>query len=198
MALIGQQAPKFKAPAVVDGNRLIEDFTLDAFLNDKYVLLLFYPTDFALLSPGELLEVQRLLPEFEKRQTVVVACSTDSQFAHIKWLQLPEEQGGIKGVTFPLISDRTLMISRNFDVLAGDLFVAEDGSLGFDGEPISHRASFIIDKDGVVRYQEICDVFMSRNPAKYLDILDALLHFEKTGESIPIGWKNGEKGVNFK
>ena len=41
-ALIGKKAPEFHAPAVVNGNEIIEDFSLEQYVGKKYVVMFFY------------------------------------------------------------------------------------------------------------------------------------------------------------
>src|SRR6478609_11747573 len=103
MALVGKKAPLFSAPAVINGNQVVEDFSLDQFLGEKYVIFFFYPKDFTFVCPTELHAFQEKLAEFEKRNVAVVACSTDTEQSHWGWLQLPKKQGGIEGVTYPLV-----------------------------------------------------------------------------------------------
>ena len=103
--LVGKKAPGFSSKAVINGNEIVDNFSLDQFLNKKYVIFFFYPADFTFVCPTELLAFQEQLGEFAKRNAVVVACSVDSEFSHWKWLQTPLSDGGIKGVTYPLVSD---------------------------------------------------------------------------------------------
>ena len=84
--LIGKRAPQFKAAAVINGNTIVENFSLDQFIGQKNVVFFFYPLDFTFVCPTELLAFQEKLAEFEKRDTVVVGCSVDSQFSHLAWL----------------------------------------------------------------------------------------------------------------
>ena len=62
----------------------------------------FYPKDFTFVST-ELHAFQDKLAEFEKRDTVVIGVSTDTEFSHWGWLQVPKGEGGIKGVSYPLL-----------------------------------------------------------------------------------------------
>ena len=117
--LVGKKAPKFSAKAVVNGNEIVENFSLDQYEGKKYVVFFFYPADFTFVCPTEIVAFQDHLAEFEKRNVVVVGCSVDSEFSHWKWLQTELKDGGIKGVKFPLVSDLSKTISENYDVLAG-------------------------------------------------------------------------------
>lgn len=87
----------FNTKAVVSGNEIVEDFSLNQYLGEKYVVFFFYPADFTFVCPTELIAFQSKIAEFEKRNTVVVAASTDSATSHWKWLQTPRNEGGIEG-----------------------------------------------------------------------------------------------------
>lgn len=193
--LVGKNAPNFKAKAVVKGNEIVENFSLEQYLNKKYVLFFFYPADFTFVCPTELLAFQDQLSEFEKRDTAVVACSVDSEFSHWKWLQTSLNEGGIKGVTYPLVSDLAKTISENYDVLAGNYEYAENGEVSFAGTPQSYRGLFIIDKKGVVRHQLVNDMPLGRNVEEALRVVDALQFFEQNGEVCPANWKKGDKAM---
>ena len=80
--LVGKKAPSFQAEAVINGTEFVEQFSLDQFIGQKNVIFFFYPLDFTFVCPTELIAFQEQLSEFEKRNTVVVACSIDSKYAH--------------------------------------------------------------------------------------------------------------------
>ena len=117
--LVGKKAPSFKAKAVINGGEIVENFSLDQYLGKKYVIFFFWPADFTFVCPTEVLAFQDKLAEFEKRNVAVVGCSVDSEFTHWAWLNTEKREGGIKGVTFPIVSDLSKTISENYDVLAG-------------------------------------------------------------------------------
>ena len=189
--LVGKRAPAFKATAVI-GQQLEEEFSLDRYLGKRYVLLFFYPADFSGLCPTELLAFQQLLPEFERRGVAVIGCSTDSHQVHKAWLRTPLAEGGITGVTYPLISDATKTIAANYDVLAGHFDYSETGEMVFVGTPQAYRAVFLIDRDGIVRHQLVNDRPLGRRISDSLRIVDALRHFEEHGETCPANWEAAE------
>jgi peroxiredoxin 2/4 len=193
--LVGKKAPVFNSKAVVDGNEIVENFSLKQFEGKKYVVFFFYPADFTFVCPTELLAFQDKSAEFEKRNTVLIGASTDSEFSHWKWLQTPQKEGGIKGVTYPLVADQTLTISKSFDVLAGEDEYDEDGNETFVGEPKAYRGLFLIDKEGVVRHQVVNDMPLGRNVDEVLRMIDALQFTEEFGEVCPANWKKGEKAL---
>lgn len=193
--LVGKKAPEFKAKAVVKGNEIIEEFSLTQFLGKKHVVLYFYPADFTFVCPTEIIAFQDKISEFEKRNTVVIGCSVDSEFSHWKWLQTEQREGGIKGVTYPLVSDLAKTISENFDVLAGSYEYDENGHAQFFGTPQSYRGLFIIDKKGVVRHQLVNDMPIGRSVDEVLRVVDALQFFEENGEVCPANWHKGDKAM---
>ena len=193
--LVGKKAPVFSSKAVVNGGEIVENFSLEQFVGEKYVVFFFYPADFTFVCPTELIAFQDKAAEFAARNTVVIGASTDSEFSHWKWLQTPQNQGGIQGVTYPLVVDQNLSISKNYDVLIGSEEYDEEGNESFVGEPKAYRGLFLIDKQGVVRHQLVNDLPLGRNVDEVLRLVDALQFTEEYGEVCPANWKKGEKAL---
>lgn len=193
--LVGKKAPHFSATAVVKGGEIVEGFSLEQYLGKKYVVFFFYPADFTFVCPTELLAFQDKMKEFSERNVEVVGCSVDSQFSHWKWLQTELNQGGIKGVKYPLVSDLSKTISENYDVLAGNYEYSEEGDVTFNGTPMAYRGLFLIDKNGIVRHQTVNDMPLGRSVSETLRMVDALQFFEENGEVCPADWHKGDKGM---
>jgi peroxiredoxin 2/4 len=192
--LVGKKAPSFKASAVQKGN-VINDFSLDQYLGKKHVIFFFYPKDFTFVCPTELHAFQNRLAEFEKRNVAIVACSTDTEESHWGWLQMPKEQGGIKGVTYPIVADVSKTISDAFGVLAGEYTYDEKGALVASGPMIAYRGLFLINKEGVVMHQLVNFFPLGRNVDEALRMVDALQFFEENGEVCPADWQKGAEGL---
>jgi peroxiredoxin (alkyl hydroperoxide reductase subunit C) len=195
MSLVGKKAPAFNAPAVINGEELVEDFSLDQYLGKKEVIFFFYPKDFTFVCPTEILAFQEKLAEFEKRNVAVVGCSTDTENSHWAWLQTPKDRGGIQGVTYPLVADVAKTISSNFGVLAGHYDYNEEGDMVFHGTPVAYRGTFLIDKAGVVRHCVINDLPLGRNIDEAIRMVDALQYVEKHGEVCPANWEEGKDAM---
>lgn len=193
--LVGRKAPSFKSKAVVNGGDIVDNFSLDQYLGKKYVILFFYPKDFTFVCPTELHAFQRRLKDFESRDTAVIAVSTDTEQSHWGWLQMTKEQGGIKGVTYPIVADTNKTIGTNYDVLSGDWDYNEEGEMVAEGELVPYRALFLIDKNGVVRHQLVNDKPLGRNVEEALRMVDALKFFEENGEVCPADWHKGSEGM---
>ncbi len=195
MSLVGKKAPLFNAPSIINGKDILESFSLEQYIGEKYVIFFFYPADFTFVCPTEILSFQEHLKDFEKRDAVVIGCSVDSHFSHWKWLQTEKKDGGIKSVTFPIVADQTLTISENYGVLAGQVGYTEQGEAFYEGSPVAYRATFIIDKQGVVRHETVNDLGLGRNVKETLRTLDALIHLEKYGEVCPADWEEGKDAM---
>lgn len=195
MALVGKKAPSFKAAAVINGEEIVENFSLEQYVGKKYVVFFFYPMDFTFVCPTELLAFQEQLAEFEKRNTAVVGCSVDSKYSHFAWLSTAKNKGGINGVKYPLVADFTKTIAANYEVLAGDFDYNETGEFVFNGNPVAYRGLFLIDKNGVVRHQLINDLPLGRNVSEALRMVDALQYYEENGEVCPANWEKGKDAL---
>lgn len=193
--LVGKKAPSFSAPAVVNGGVIVNNFSLEQYLGKKYVIFYFYPADFTFVCPTEIIAFQDKMHEFEARNTEVIGCSVDSEFAHWKWLNTEKKEGGIKGVRYPLVADQAMTISENYDVLAGEYEYDEKGVARFKGIPQSYRGLFLIDKEGLVRHQVVNDMPLGRSVDEVLRMIDALQFFEENGEVCPANWHKGDKGL---
>lgn len=178
--LVQKRAPAFKATAVMPDNSFHEDLSLESFLG-RYVVLFFYPFDFSFVCPSEILAFDHRLDEFRARDCEVVGASTDSHFTHLAWKKTAVDDGGIGPVRFPLLSDLDTNIARAYGVLVND--------------SVALRATFLIDREGVVRHQVVNDLDLGRNIDDTLRTLDALRHIETKGEVCPANWDKGKQAM---
>lgn len=196
--LVGKKAPNFNASAVLGGNDIVDNFSLDQF-KGKYVVIFFYPKDFTFVCPSELHAFQDRISDFEDRNTQLIAVSTDTEQSHWGWLQVEKSNGGIKGVTYPLVADTNKTISFDYDVLVGDIKLGYDDEdnikMQAKGELIAYRGLFLIDKEGVVRHQIVNDLPLGRNVDEAIRIVDALQFNEEHGEVCPANWSKGKSGM---
>jgi alkyl hydroperoxide reductase subunit AhpC len=178
-AQVTKPAPDFTADAVVNGE--FKTIKLSDY-RGKYVVLFFYPLDFTFVCPTELVAFSDQIDEFKKRGCEVLAVSVDSKFSHLAWVNTPRKEGGIGQVKYPIISDLSKSISRDYGVLLEDA-------------GISLRGLFLIDKQGVLRHALVNDLPLGRSVAEVLRTLDALQHFEENGEVCPANWHKGQMAM---
>jgi peroxiredoxin (alkyl hydroperoxide reductase subunit C) len=178
--LVTHPAPEFKANTVMPDNQIVEK-TLSDLRGGKYAVLFFYPLDFTFVCPSEIIAFDKKLDEFKKRDCEVIGCSVDSHYTHLAWKKTPVNEGGIGEVKYPLVSDLSKNIAREYGVL-------------FNNE-VALRGLFLIDKDGVVRHAIVNDLPLGRNIEEAVRMLDALQFTEKHGEVCPANWKEGAEGM---
>ena len=193
--LVGKKAPSFSAQAIVNGSEFVKEYSLNQFIGKKPVIFFFYPKDFTFVCPTELFAFQEKLSEFEEKGCAVVACSTDTEQSHWGWLQMPKSDGGIKGITYPIVADTDKTISANFGVLFGDYELDENDNLAANGPMIAFRGLFLIDKNGIIQHQVVNNFPLGRNVDEALRMVDALQHFEKHGEVCPANWSKGKESM---
>jgi len=178
---IQQKAPDFVATAVMPDGSFDEKFQLSDYEGKKYVLLFFYPLDFTFVCPSEILAFDKKLDEFKSRDCEVIGVSVDSHFTHWAWRNTPIEKGGIGNIRYPLVSDLTKKISRDYGVLLNDA--------------VALRGLFIMDKNLIVRHMLINDLPIGRSVDEALRVLDAIQYHEEHGEVCPANWRKGEEAM---
>jgi peroxiredoxin (alkyl hydroperoxide reductase subunit C) len=178
--LVAREAPDFTASAVMPDGSIKEGFKLSG-LRGKYVVLFFWPLDYTFVCPTEILAHDHRIEEFKKRGVEVVGVSIDSQFTHFAWRSTPVDQGGIGAVKFPMIADVKHEIAQSYGI---------EHPAG-----VAMRASFLIDKSGVVQHQVVNNLPLGRNVDEMIRMVDALQYNEKHGEVCPAGWKPGDAGM---
>jgi len=194
--LVGRKAPSFEANAVINGGEIVDNFSLNQYLGEKYVILFFYPKDFTFVCPTELHAFQERLEDFRNKNVEVVAVSTDTEQSHWGWLQMAKAEGGIAGVNYPIVADTNKTISSNYDVLVGEYDYNDEGELIATNEMIAYRGLFLIDRNGVVRHQLVNDLPLGRNVDEAMRMVDALQFLEEHGEVCPANWSEGKSGMN--
>lgn len=161
---VGELAPEFKLNSTVGREVSLSEF------RGKWVVVFFYPGDFTRVCSTEVPEFNRKLGEFRKLGTVILGISIDSVPVHQAWA---EKLGGVE---YPLLSDINKEASRTYGVL-------------IEREGRALRGLFIVDPQGILRYQLVNDTKVGRNMEEVLRVLQAL----QTGKPCPINWKPGDK-----
>lgn len=181
-ALITRLAPDFTATAVMPDGRVDDQFTLSS-LRGGYTLLLFYPVDFSIVCPTEILAFDAALEELHARESEVVGISVDSHYSHLAWRRTPVDDGGIGPIGFPLVADLSKAIARDYGVLLND--------------EVALRALYLIDREGIVRHAVINDLPLGRSVHEALRMVDALRFHEQRGEVCPANWNAGDTGLQM-
>ncbi|EJV1370025.1 peroxiredoxin [Pseudomonas aeruginosa] len=178
--LVNKQAPDFTAAAVLGDGSIVDAFQLSS-LRGKYVVLFFWPLDFTFVCPSEIIAHNNRMDKFRELGVEVVGVSIDSQFTHHAWRSTPVEKGGIGAVEFTMVADVKHEVTRAYGI------EHEDG--------VALRASFLIDRAGVVQHQVVNNLPLGREVDEMVRLVEALQFTEEHGEVCPAGWRKGQKGM---
>jgi peroxiredoxin (alkyl hydroperoxide reductase subunit C) len=198
MALVGKKFPDLNVDAMNDmGDTFKVNVLEEAVNNKKKVVLFWYPKDFTFVCPTELHAFQAALPEFEKRNTIVIGASCDTPEVHFAWLSQSKDNGGIEGVTYPILADSNRNLSNILGILdiTNETFDEETGTVQVEGDNVTYRATYIIDEDGVVQHESINNMPLGRNVGEYIRLVDALTHVQEKGEVCPANWEEGKEAM---
>ncbi|MGW0497095.1 peroxiredoxin [Streptomyces sp. NPDC003007] len=148
---VGEKAPDFELKDNHGRSVRLSDFR-----GRKNVVLLFYPFAFTGVCTGELCELRDNLPQFSDRDTELLAVSNDS----IHTLRVFGEQESLE---YPLLSDFWPHgnVSRAYGVFD-------------EGKGCAVRGTFVIDKEGVVRWTVVNGLSDARDLNDYVKALDSL------------------------
>lgn len=177
MRLVGKPAPNFSMLTTKNMPELDHKATLKDY-EGKWLVLFYYPMDFTFVCPTEITAFSDRIEDFKDQGAEVLGVSTDSVFSHRAWINTPVDEGGLGPINYPLASDITQEVSRAYGVL-----IEEEG--------IALRGLFIIDPEGIVRYQVVHDNDIGRNVDETLRVLEAL----QSGNLCGANWTPGEKHV---
>jgi len=177
--LIGEQAPKFTAEST-QGKIIFPNEN-----KSKWTILFSHPADFTAVCSTEILELAALQEDFEKLDTRLMVLSTDAVSSHIEWVKSLEAirykgREPIK-IKFPLISDKSLEISRKYGMLHSAANPTKD-----------IRGVFIIDPDNKIQAISFYPMNVGRNMDEIKRTLIALQMAEKNNVLIPANWNTGQ------
>ena len=172
---IGKIAPNFVTVGVF--KERLGRIRLSDYRGKKYVMLIFYPANFTPVSSTELIALSDNISKFRKLSTQILAVSIDSPFSHLQSLLLSRKQGGLANLNYPLISDLSQNITRDYKLLT------EEG--------LALPGLFIIDKEGIIQYYIVNNLLCSRSINELIRILESIQYVKKNpGQACPANWKS--------
>ena len=198
MSIVGKKFPSIAVKAMNDmGDAFELNVVEKAMKEGKKVLLFWYPKDFTFVCPTELHAFQAALPEFEKRNTVVIGASCDTAEVHFAWLNTAKDNGGIEGVTYDILADSNRNLARALDILEvhDHTYDEETGLELIDGDFVTYRATYLIDEEGLVFHEGINHMPVGRNVNEFLRLIDAYTHVQEKGEVCPANWEEGKDAM---
>lgn len=173
--LVGKQAPDFSMEMVSGDGETFGRVSLQDYAG-KWLVLFFYPLDFTFVCPTEITALSDAFELFDDLDTAVLGVSTDSKFSHRAWIRTSKDDNGLGQLNFPLASDITKQVARDYGIL-----IEEEG--------IALRGLYIIDPAGELKYQVVNHNDVGRSVDETLRVLQAL----QSGGLCPANWKPGDK-----
>ena len=199
MTSVGKKFPDLNVNAMNEmGDTISINILEKAQAEKKKVLLFWYPKDFTFVCPTELHAFQEALPEFQKRNTMVIGASCDTAEVHFAWLNTPKDSGGIEGVTYDLLADSNRNLANTLGILdeTNERVDEETGVVLVDGDSVPYRATYLVDEEGMVFHEGVNHMPIGRNVAEYLRLIDAFTHVQEKGEVCPANWEEGKDAMN--
>jgi peroxiredoxin (alkyl hydroperoxide reductase subunit C) len=199
MTSVGKKFPDLNVNAMNEmGDTISVNILEKAQAEKKKVLLFWYPKDFTFVCPTELHAFQEALPEFQKRNTIVMGASCDTAEVHFAWLNTPKDSGGIEGVTYDLLADSNRNLANTLGILdeTNERVDEETGVVLVDGDSVPYRATYLVDEEGMVFHEGVNHMPIGRNVAEYLRLIDAFTHVQEKGEVCPANWEEGKDAMN--
>lgn len=198
MSLVGRQFPDLSVDAM---NEMGDTFKINilekAKKEGKKVILFWYPKDFTFVCPTELHAFQEALGEFDKRNTMVIGASCDTPEVHFAWLNTPKDNGGIEGVTYPILADSNRNLANMLRILdiQSETYNEESDSFVYEGDNVTYRATYLIDEEGTIFHESVNHMPLGRNVNEFIRLIDAYTHVQKNGEVCPANWEEGKDAM---
>lgn len=198
MSIVGNKFPDLVVNAMDEMGDTIQINILEkAKKENKKIVLFWYPKDFTYVCPTELHAFQEALPEFDKRNTIVIGASCDTPEVHFAWLSTSKDDGGIEGVTYPILADSNRNLSSRLGILdtTNERYDDETGHITVDGDNVTYRATYLIDEEGTVFHEGVNHMPLGRNVNEFIRMIDAYTHVQKHGEVCPANWEEGKDAM---
>ncbi|WP_298325741.1 peroxiredoxin [uncultured Dokdonia sp.] len=199
MTLVGKKFPNLAVDAMDEmGDTFKLNILEKAKEEGKKIILFWYPKDFTFVCPTELHAFEAAKQAFADRNTLVIGASCDTPEVHFAWLNTAKDNGGIEGVTYPILADTNRNLANQLGILdvTNERFDEETGTVMVDGDNVTYRATYLIDEEGTVFHEGVNHMPLGRNVAEFLRLVDAYTHVQEKGEVCPANWEDGKDAMS--
>ncbi|ANH61459.1 peroxiredoxin [Dokdonia donghaensis] len=199
MTLVGKKFPNLPVDAMDEmGDTFKINILEKAKEEGKKIILFWYPKDFTFVCPTELHAFEAAKQAFADRNTIVIGASCDTPEVHFAWLNTAKDNGGIEGVTYPILADSNRNLANQLGILdvTNERFDEETGTVLVDGDNVTYRATYLIDEEGTVFHEGVNHMPLGRNVSEFLRLVDAYTHVQEKGEVCPANWEDGKEAMN--
>lgn len=199
MTLVGKKFPNLAVDAMDEmGDTFKINILEKAKEEGKKIILFWYPKDFTFVCPTELHAFEAAKQAFADRNTIVIGASCDTPEVHFAWLNTAKDNGGIEGVTYPILADSNRNLANQLGILdvTNERFDEETGTVLVDGDNVTYRATYLIDEEGTVFHEGVNHMPLGRNVSEFLRLVDAYTHVQEKGEVCPANWEDGKEAMS--
>ena len=137
----------------------------------KWKIIYFYPKDFSLVCPTEIVDFSKLVNEFDDREAVLLGGSVDNEYVKLAWRREYKELDRLNHYSFGDVKGELI-----------DQLGVRDKEAG-----VALRATFIVDPDNTIQHVTVNNLNVGRSAEEVLRVLDGL----QTGELCPGGREIG-------
>jgi alkyl hydroperoxide reductase subunit AhpC len=174
---LGDIAPDFTAETTMG------EINFHEWVGDSWAVLFSHPADFTPVCTTELGTVANYYPEFEKRNTKVIALSVDGLESHLKWIKDIEETQNVT-LQYPIIADESKTVANLYDMIHPNA-----------NETFTVRSVFIIAPDKKIKLTLTYPASTGRNFDEILRVIDSLQLTSEYSVATPANWKDGNDVV---
>ena len=168
------------------------DISFHNWISEGWAVLFSHPRYKTPVCSTELGEVQKLKPEFEKRNVKVIGLSVDTVDETSSWLDDIKDVSGHKP-NFPIIADTNMEISKLYNMLPTSLEGSSEGRTAMDNETV--RTVFIVGPDKKIKLFLTYPMTTGRNFNEILRVLDSMILTSSHPVATPVNWNKGEKVI---
>ena len=178
---IGDTAPDFTAETTQGRIRFHE------WMGDGWAILFSHPKDFTPICTTELGYMAKLKPEFDKRNTKILAVSIDPVTDHERWAKDIEETQGT-APNYPIIGDADLEVAKLYDMIHPNAM----GGKRTAADNATIRSVFVVGPDKKIKLMLTYPMTTGRNFDEILRVLDSMQLTAKHKVATPANWKPGD------
>lgn len=180
---INDQAPNFQA------NTTQGSIDFHEWIGEGWAVLFSHPKDFTPVCTTELGYMASIQPEFEKRNTKIIALSIDPLSDHEKWIKDVEEVGNVT-VNYPVIADTDLNVAKLYNMFPADESGDAGGRTAMTNATV--RSVFVVGPDKNIKLMITYPMTTGRNFDEIIRVIDSMQLTAQHKVATPVNWQQGE------
>jgi peroxiredoxin (alkyl hydroperoxide reductase subunit C) len=170
---IGDMFPEMKVQTTLG------EVVLPTSYKGHWFVLFSHPGDFTPVCTTEFVAFQKLMPEFNKRNTFLIGLSVEQVYSHMKWIEWIKQNLNVE-ITFPIIADSLGKIATRLGMIHPTMGTR------------TVRSVYIVDPTGMIRLILTYPENVGRNIHEILRAVTALQTADAHKAATPANWPKNE------